>query len=216
MVQALLAAITAPPPPEFSRAPITVGPWYVDELTGRRSVLLRSGRWGIRRVPAPIVSADADPAELQSLPLMPSEMLISSGSLIPLAAFDELGELDESLFIDHIDTDWSLRAHHVGHWLAVVPQAAMTHQLGDWVMRLWWGRMRLLPVHSPIRLFYTFRNSLWLYREPHAHWRWIAFDLKRLCAVVVIHMVARGPRWQRAKMIGRGLRAGFAGRTTAV
>ena len=188
--------------------PVTVGPWYTDELTGRRSVILRTGRWLVNYIrPAQVASQQ----ELAKMPLMPTEMLISSGSMIPLKVFDLVGELDAKLFIDHIDTDWCLRVKHAGCWMAVVPDAHMRHQLGDHVLRLWLFRWRLLPVHSPLRLYYTFRNSLWLYVRPHAHWRWILFDLKRLCAVIVIHMLAKGPRLPRVKMILRGLRDGIAG-----
>ncbi len=188
--------------------PVTVGPWYTDELTGRRSVILRTGRWLVNYIrPAKVTGKQ----ELAQMPLMPSEMLISSGSMIPLEVFDLIGVLDAELFIDHIDTDWCLRVKHAGCWMAVVPDAQMQHQLGDHVLRLWLFRWRLLPVHSPLRLYYTFRNSLWLYVRPHAHWRWILFDLKRLCAVIVIHMLARGPRLPRIKMILKGLRDGIAG-----
>jgi len=205
MVAALLQALT----PDSAtlqalgkdRAPITVGPWYVDELSGRRSVVLRSKTVMVGYERAP---------DNPTLP-MPTEMLISSGSLVPLTAFAELGPLDEALFIDHIDTDWALRAHQAGHWLAIIPGANMTHRLGDRVLRFWWGRMRLLPVHSPIRLYYTFRNSLWLYARPHGHWRWVLFDLKRLLAVTVIHLLAAGPRWPRLQMIFRGVGDGLLG-----
>jgi len=186
--------------------PVMVGPWYTDELTGRRSVVLRTGRWLVNYIATPSNLTDA---QLEVLPIMPTEMLISSGSLIAMSAFDDLGELDGKLFIDHVDTDWCLRVRHSGRWMAVVPNAHMQHQLGDRVLRLWFGRWRLLPVHSPIRLYYTFRNSLWLYRRPHAHWRWILFDLKRLCAVTLIHMLATGPRWPRIKQICKGLRDGL-------
>ena len=42
-------------------------------------------------------------------------MLISSGCLIPLSAIDTIGEMDEELFIDHVDTDWFLRAKSLAH-----------------------------------------------------------------------------------------------------
>ena len=192
-------------------APAMVGPWYTDELTGRRSVVLRTGRFLVNYVPTP---ANLSAEQLADMPVMPTEMLISSGSLVAMPTFDALGELDGALFIDHVDTDWCLRIRHSGRWMAVVPDAHMHHQLGDRALRLWWRRWRLLPVHSPIRLYYTFRNSLWLYVRPHAHWRWILFDLKRLCAVTVIHMLAKGPRWPRIKEIVRGLRDGLAGTRT--
>ena len=194
-----------------SEPPVTVGPWYIDELSGRRSVVLRSKTFMVGYDRPPIAGDELIPAEpLDSLP-MPTEMLISSGSLIPVSALTELGELDSGLFIDHIDTDWSLRVHHAGHWMAIVPGAGMTHRLGDRVLRIWWGRTRLLPVHSPLRLYYTFRNSLWLYVRPHSHWRWVLFDLKRLLAVTLIHTLADGPRWQRLQMIARGIRDGMRG-----
>lgn len=189
-------------------APATVGPWYTDELTGRRSVVLRTGRWLVNYIKTAAVDEGVD---LAQLPVMPTEMLISSGSLVPLSAFAALGELDDSLFIDHIDTDWCLRVRHSGGWMAVIPNAHMQHQLGDRVLRMWFGRWRLLPVHSPIRLYYTFRNSLWLYQRPHGHWRWVLFDLKRLLAVTLIHTLASGPRWPRYKMIARGIVDGVAG-----
>jgi len=165
-------------------APVMVGPWYTDELTGRRSVVLRTGRFLVNYVPTP---ANLTAEQLAAMPVMPTEMVISSGSLVAMPAFDALGELDGALFIDHVDTDWCLRVKHSGQWMAVVPDAHMRHQLGDRVLRLWWGRWRLLPVHSPIRLYYTFRNSL------------------------LIHMLAKGPRWPRIQHIFKGLRDGLAG-----
>ncbi len=215
MVSALLSGIARGEleagQPGTQGAPVVVGPWYTDELTGRRSVVLRTGRFLVNYVPTPVnLPAEA----LASMPVMPTEMLISSGSLIAMPAFDALGDLDGTLFIDHVDTDWCLRVKHSGQWMAVVPDAHMKHQLGDRVLRLWLWRWRLLPVHSPIRLYYTFRNSIWLYVRPHAHWRWILFDIKRLCAVTLIHMLAKGPRWPRIKAICKGLRDGFAGART--
>ena len=180
---------------------MTVGPWYRDELSGRRSVVLRSARYSMARER---ICADS----CQS-PVL-TEMLISSGSLIPFAAFDRLGMLDADLFIDHIDTDWSLRVRAAGLSMAVVPQAEMSHQLGDRVQSVWWGRARTLPVHAPRRLYFIFRNSLWLYVRPHAHWRWVLFDMKRLLAVAGVHMLAAGPRLERLRMIGRGLLHGIA------
>ena len=136
-------------------APAMVGPWYIDELTGRRSVVLRSGRWLVNYVRTPTHLTEE---QVAAMPVMPTEMLISSGSLVAMPTFDALGDLDGELFIDHIDTDWCLRIKHSGRWMAVVPAANMKHQLGDRVLRLWLKRWRLLPVHSPIRLYYTFRK----------------------------------------------------------
>jgi len=179
---------------------VTLGPTYTDQLSNRQSVVLRSDRLRLRRVTGE-----------QNLALRATEMLISSGSLIPLVAFDILGEFDETLFIDHIDTDWALRVHAAGRVMLVATAATMQHQLGDRVQRIWLGRWHSLPVHNPERLYYIVRNSLLLYRRGYAHWRWILFDLQRLGVVMLVHLLAPGKRGLRMWRIGQGICAGLLG-----
>ena len=177
----------------------TAGPGYVDELSGRRSAVLRTGRLTMERAPrAP-------------LPWQQTDMLISSGSLVPLAVFDRLGGFDEGLFIDHIDTDWALRVRHAGGVLLVVHTAAMRHRLGERVQRLWWRHWRVLPVHQSRRLYYIYRNSLLLWRRPHAHWRWVLFDMQRLLVIGAVHLLASGNRRARLGWLLRGLLDGLRG-----
>ncbi|MCV5831057.1 hypothetical protein OFN28_30780, partial [Escherichia coli] len=40
--------------------------------------------------------------------------LIASGSLIPVDVFEKIGGMDDSLFIDYVDVEWSLRARYQG------------------------------------------------------------------------------------------------------
>ena len=179
---------------------VTLGPTYTDQLSNRQSVVLRSGCLRLRRVTGE-----------QDLALRATEMLISSGSLIPITAFDDLGEFDEALFIDHIDTDWALRVQAAGRVMLVAKAATMQHQLGDRVQRIWLGRWHNLPVHNSERLYYIVRNSLLLYRRSYAHWRWILFDLQRLGVVALVHLLAPGQRGLRMWRIGQGICAGLLG-----
>ena len=43
------------------------------------------------------------------------DFLISSGALIPLAVLDDVGAMDEGLFIDNVDLEWSFRARARGY-----------------------------------------------------------------------------------------------------
>ncbi|MBT5032507.1 MAG: glycosyltransferase family 2 protein, partial [Proteobacteria bacterium] len=83
--------------------------------------------------------------------LVPADFLISSGSLILLSAIDRVGEMDERLFIDHVDTDWFLRAAHVGYQAYGDCRALMEHGLGERTLKIWVLRMRHVPQHRPFR-----------------------------------------------------------------
>ncbi len=140
--------------------------------------------------------------------IFPVDMMISSGSLIPLEAFNRVGKMESSLFIDHIDTEWCLRAKHAGCILLAVQTASMEHLLGDRSARLF---RHELPVHNPERLFYVFRNSLLLYRRAYAPWQWIASDLRRLVIVFILHVVHGKPRWRAFTNMFKGILAGIRG-----
>ena len=94
-------------------------------------------------------------------------MLISSGALFPREALLELGLMDEGLFIDHIDTEWFLRAKDRGWRVFGVCDAVMDHGLGERTVMVWLGRWRYLPVHQPFRYYYIYRNSVLLYRRSY-------------------------------------------------
>ncbi|HEY4146308.1 glycosyltransferase family 2 protein [Pinirhizobacter sp.] len=144
---------------------------------------------------------------------VPCDFLISSGSLIPLAVLDAVGEMDTTLFIDNVDLEWSCRAHAAGYALLGVPEARMGHRLGD-------GRRGVLGlghvvVHGPTRLYYIMRNRVLLYRMPHVPRTWVAQDLLRLPVKFLIFALLVGPRWRNARAMLKGLADGIRGRATA-
>ena len=83
--------------------------------------------------------------------VIPADVLISSGALFSASALREIGAMDEGLFIDHVDTEWFLRAHHRGWRSYGVCDAVMRHSLGERTFRVWLGRWRYLPIHKPFR-----------------------------------------------------------------
>ncbi len=91
--------------------------------------------------------------------------MISSGMLISKTAWRAIGGMRAELFIDHIDTEWCLRARAAGWRLVVASQAVLEHRLGDGGQWLWIGRWRWFPHHSPLRHYYMVRNSIWLSRQ---------------------------------------------------
>lgn len=132
------------------------------------------------------------------------QFLISSGSLIALDAAAEIGPFDNNLFIEHVDTDWALRAEARGFALYGVADAVLEHRIGDAVLSLPWSQQRAY-LNSPERTYYLVRNSLRLWRRPYATWRWRLFDFRRLLKLLVLYLVFMPGRAERTKMAFRGV-----------
>lgn len=138
-------------------------------------------------------------------PLVAADFLISSGTLIPVAVLDDIGLMDEDLFIDHVDTEWCLRARSRGYQLFGVYGARMIHALGDKRWRVWLGRWRHLPLHQPFRYYYIFRNNALLLRRADLSPHWKRITYLRHLYLALFCAVPTGPWLQRLRMIVLGL-----------
>lgn len=144
---------------------------------------------------------------------IPADLLISSGSLVSMEAMHAIGYMDGSLFIDLVDTEWILRARAIGYRSFGICDAIMNHALGDSVVRVWVGQVHIVPIHSPLRLYYLFRNSILVCRRPYIPWRWIINHAVYLLLRAVFYPCFVHPRRQYIVMILRGLRDGMLGKT---
>jgi rhamnosyltransferase len=100
---------------------------------------------------------------------------ITSGNLVKVRACEEVGGYDESLFIDAVDFDFSLRLRRAGYRIGRVPAAVMHHQLGEAravppLLR------RVYSEHTPRRRYYISRNILYM-AQRHL-WRFPLFIVK--------------------------------------
>lgn len=176
------------------------GPVWVDERSGRRGCFYR-----VRR--GRIVPVAVDPTQVAQT----VDFLISSGTLVWLAAVRAIGPMREELFIDHVDTEWCLRAGRAGWQLLGVSNAVIRHALGDATRRVWLGRLREVALHSPVRNYYEVRNSLLLLRTPGADANWRIAHGVRLLQLLVFYGLFVAPRCKRVRLMLRGLHDGLRG-----
>lgn len=139
-----------------------------------------------------------------------ADFLISSGSLLPMPAIDAVGGMDESLFIDSVDLDWSFRARAAGFALYGICDARMRHSIGDALRPGLFGRK--VFVHGPTRLYYLMRNRVLLYRRVHTPVVWVAQDVLRFVGKFVRMSMFVSPRRANARAMLRGLWDGIRGR----
>ena len=177
-----------------------VGPRYHDSDSGGLSKFVKVGVLGFTQL-----QCEGDNAAMKI------DFLISSGSLLSLAAIDAIGLMDESLFIDHVDTEWCFRAGAHGFQFYGVCDAVMTHALGEHRKEFWFTRQRMVPFHSPFRYYYMFRNSVLLYRRSYMPLAWKLADIQRCLKIAVFFGLVAPNRFACLKMMALGLIDGFKG-----
>ncbi len=180
------------------KAVCVVGPRYLDLATAQLSQFVRINQFGLTR----LVCDD-------TTDYVQTDFLISSGSLISLKSLNQIGDMDEDLFIDHIDTEWCFRAKSKGFEMYGVCHAFMQHALGDRQMRIWWGRWRSIPFHQPFRYYYMFRNSVSLWQRPYMPVAWKRADKLRTLCFIFFFTIFSPNRLANLRMMLKGLKDGL-------
>jgi rhamnosyltransferase len=178
-------------------------PSYMDPINGHRSSFLRVGAWRVQRIGCASVAVGD---------YLHVDVTIASGMLISTSVLRDVGMMDAGLFIDHVDTEWCLRARSKGYRLYIDCSATLAHSLGEDGTRVWLGRWRRIPAHSPIRQYYRVRNAMLLARRAYVPAAWIAHEaVGRLLAAAFV-LIAGPARLHTLAMIIRGSKDGFAQR----
>ena len=200
MVVHLQHALSAPGA-GTGRPVAAVGPVFVDRRTGEVAPCVRIGPLLNRKLAvAPGEQVECD-------------FLISSGTLVPLSVLERVGGMDESLFIDNVDLEWSFRARHQGYRLLGVGNARMVHAIGDRVYPVTlFGRRLSFSLHGPVRLYYMTRNRLLLYVRPQTPWAWISQDIPRVVLKLAGMSLFVAPRWQNLRAMLHGMADALRGR----
>lgn len=126
----------------------------------------------------------------------------SSISLIPITLFGVVGGFDESLFIDGVDNEWCWRANTMGCQFFIVENATITHHLGEGDHKI---ANRNIAISSTFRIYFQFRNYLWLCRRNYVpHW-WKRIHLFKYVVKIVYYPLFVSPRMAFAKCICKGI-----------
>jgi len=135
--------------------------------------------------------------------------IIASGSFFSSEVFKNIGPMEEKLFVDYIDVEWSLRAKKMGYRVAMTNVADMAHTIGDSRLNIF-GRK--ISVHSPLRRYFLVRNSFFMIRLPYIpvgyKIREVIFNILRS----IISLILSKNKLKTLKMIFWGLYDGIKGR----
>lgn len=145
-------------------------------------------------------------------PIVEALSLITSGTLIPTAVWVLVGPMRKDFFIDHVDIEWGHRARAAGFKLYGTVYAAMAHRMGDAQLHVWLFGWHRVNAYSPLRLYYRFRNFIYLLRLGFIPGRWKLRASFFWLQEAYAHLVFSHARMKSLFMITRGCWDGIRGR----
>lgn len=172
-----------------------IGPIYYNKTTNEQ--------YPITRFHGPFISR----LQPSSEPLE-ATFLISSGMLVNVEIINSIGLMDEMMFVDCIDVQWCFRARAKGYKLFSTPCAKMNHIIGDTRINI---LGRNISVHSPLRRYYLYRNSIYMVKDKNTPWgyklREAIFNFFRL----IIFFIISNDRIKYLKYSIKGFQDGIKG-----
>ena len=90
--------------------------------------------------------------------------VITSGSLLQLQLWKEVGGFEEKLFIDEVDHEYCYRAYLKGYKIIRFDHISLNHALGTKKEAGYLGALsnRMRTIHSPARVYFMVRNYLFI------------------------------------------------------
>lgn len=126
-----------------------------------------------------------------------------------LLLVDELGGLDEGLFIDHVDTEWIFRVKAAGYGVFGIPNVHFQHRMGERSLRIWLFGWRVWPYRSPQRHYFLFRNTLRLMRRGYVPLVWKIWAAAKMLLTTVAYFLADQDRRAQWQSMVKGARHGL-------
>jgi rhamnosyltransferase len=120
------------------------------------------------------------------------EMVITSGSLIPLRTHAVVGPFREEFFIDYVDSEYCFRARSKGYCVIKTRKPIMSHPIGAITRHKWLWFHKWTFNHSADRRYYIARNDTVMLRE-YGNYQFGLWALKsfgrcfRLCRRIVFY-----------------------------
>jgi len=174
-----------------------IAPAYRDRATAMRARYMRLQRWRLSYLPRQFDHVEA------------VAFVINSMSVWRRDALRRLGRFDEQLAIDHVDTDYCLRARHAGLRLYVNGRFEFAHSIGERRRYRLFGRELQAGGHSADRRRLIARNTVRLARAECLRLPAFGFlCLTRLAYELAGILMAEPQKWTKAMAVLRGAASG--------
>ena len=194
-----------------------VGPEMIGVLAAARDRLRSQDRPSAMVGPVPgRANADAKPPRIRPRTggepvgtLVPVDFLATSGSLVDVASFREVGPFRADYFIDGVELEWCFRAWHAGFGCWMAREATIGHRVGG-------GTIRALGIETPrqplFRMATYLRNSVYGWRLRHIPLPWKLRQVAYLPLQTLLYWRDTGYRPAVLRRLAQAVLDGFRGR----
>lgn len=136
---------------------------------------------------------------------------MNSMSLIPVPLFKEIGGMEEDLFIDAVDCEWCWRARHkAGARSFYDTHIFMEHTLGIATKKV--AGKRAIHITPAFRMYYQYRNYLWLLHRRYTPKRWVAGNGIKYIVKFFYYTIISPGRRSYFRQITKGVKDGLKGK----
>ena len=180
-----------------------VAPAYVDPVTGISGAPIRLNRWTWQALPRNL----SEPTDVS--------FLINSMSLWKWSALRRIGNYRTDLGVDHVDTDYCLRALALGYRLVLDPAVKFLHPIGARRQYRFLGKTFQAGGHSPARRKSIAKNTILLTRQYGR--RWPSFALlcvSRLAYEALGIVIAESDKAAKLGALVAGITAGLVAKAS--
>lgn len=139
--------------------------------------------------------------------------VISSGSLVSLAAWNASPRFDEGLFIDYVDIDFCMKIKSMGYGVVLIGDVLMKHSLGNPGENSLFGfHTRFTSNYPAFRHYYMSRNFLVIARRHgFVNKLWLFNEMKKRLKFDILSLLMEGNRPQMLLAISAGMFDGCRG-----
>lgn len=143
-------------------------------------------------------------------PCLEQTTVITSGSMISVAAYTKVGPFRDDFFIDHVDDEYCLRARAMGYKVILCRRPVIRHSIGGAVGKRILGRTFWSSNHSAARRYYMARNFVWVARE-HLFFQpgWVTLRVLRHAGFLLLMALLEKERWGKIGGTARGILDGL-------
>ena len=134
------------------------------------------------------------------------DVVISSGNVINLAAYNEIGGFENKLFIDSVDTDFCLSLRLFKYKIIQLNTALFWHRLGECKRKYFLGFIKMTPTfHSAVRRYYITRNRYYLFDKYKYEFRdWVRREKYKNYKEFIMILLYEPNKWKKILAIYKG------------
>jgi len=134
-------------------------------------------------------------------------VVITSGSLLSVAAYGDCGRFEDDLFIDYVDAEYCLRLRRRRYAVVLSCRETMRHAIGAPSVHRLAVRSVTPTNHSPLRRYYITRNRMTIWRR---YWRtesrFVAWDIVEFAKELTKLVLFETQRAEKLESIAAGVR----------